>query len=134
MTVAVERRENKNNFGYRLFCMVAFLVGGIYRGVKRTVKGRCGKKMKMVFSGLAVACLMLVFYLCSLLEQDRISLFSAILLVVPSLAGFGMFCDFAGAFCPYRYMKKQGNRQARNRNIMQMPSAETYSATLRKSA
>jgi len=76
----------------------------------------------------------LVFYLCSLLEQDRISLFSAILLVVPSLAGFGMFCDFAGAFCPYRYMKKQGNRQARNRNIMQMPSAETYSATLRKSA
>ncbi len=115
--------EMNNSFSIRLVGMLVYFGGGIYRGVKRMMRGKCGKKLQVLFTCLALFCLGAVFYICGALEHDQLSLISAIALAVPSMAGFALFCDFAGAFRPYRYLKKQGIRQARQRRIVAIPLA-----------
>lgn len=133
MTAAV-RKERENGLGYRLFCMMVLFCGTLYRAVKKAMKGKCGKKLQGLFSVLAFGCLGAVIYLCACLEQDRLSLLSTVLLAIPCMAGFGLFCDFAGAFRPYRYMKKKGMHQNRRKNVMHMPTAQPQISALRKSA
>lgn len=132
--INTRREENKNSLIYQMFCLAVLFCNTLYRGVKKAMKGKCGKKLQLVFSLLALGCLAATFLICASLEQEQISLFRAILLVIPSMAGFGLFCDFAGAFRPYRYLKKQGARQLRNANIIRMPIVESRSAGFRKSA
>lgn len=58
------------------------------------------------------------------LEKNNISILQTGILSVLFLGGFGLFSDLAGAFRPYRYLKKQAARYSRNRNVTVVRTGE----------
>ena len=121
---AVIKKDNKSGVCYRLFCLAVVFCNAVYRSLKRLAKGKHGQKIQNIFSFLAFACLGAVVYLCAFLEKDNISILQTGLLSVLFLGGFGLFSDLAGAFRPYRYLKKQAARCSRKRNVTVVRTGE----------
>lgn len=118
MTAAWKRKRTTL---YSVYCFVVLIAGCICRTVKRIGNGKCGKLGQAVFSLLAFLSLIGTILLCAAWEAESISWLPAIFGAGSGLLGFGLFAGMAGAFRPYRYMKKKQRRAGRGR-MMRIPA------------
>ena len=117
--------KKKRTTIYSIYCFVVLFAGCICRMVKRVGNGKCGKAGQAVFSLLAFLCLAGTVLLCAAWESESISWLPSMLGAGSCLLGFGLFAGMAGAFRPYRYMKKKQRHSSRGR-VVRMPSEAAY--------
>lgn len=128
VAVALQNTKRKEyHFAYKLFCMLVVFFHLIYRCAKKCCKGKVTGKLQPVLSVLALGCITLVCLLPSALDKGMISLGQAGLFSVLLLLGFGCFAGIAGAFRPYRYMKKKQKFVSR-RKVLTISDSEVDSS------
>ena len=112
---------------YKLFCMIVVFFHLVYRCARKCCKGKVTGRLQPVLSVLALSCITSVCLLPSALDQGMISLGQAGLFSVLLLLGFGCFAGMAGAFRPYRYMKKKQKFTSRSKILTISDSASERS-------
>ena len=112
---------------YKLFCMIVVFFHLVYRGARKCCKGKVTGRLQPVLSVLALSCITSVCLLPSALDKGMISLGQAGLFSILLLLGFGCFAGMAGAFRPYRYMKKKQKFASRSKILTISDSASERS-------
>lgn len=107
---AVSINKKENTSVYAIYCFFVLAAGCISRGVKKLCRGKCSKAGQTFFSLLAFLCLGGAVCITAAAEGDHISFLSALLGGAALMGGFGLFAGMAGAFRPYRYLKKRAKR------------------------
>ena len=130
MSAAVLQNTKRKEYHclYKLFCMIVVFFHLVYRCVRKCCKGKVTGKLQPVLSVLALGCITAVCLLPSALDQGMISLGQAGLFSVLLLLGFGCFAGMAGAFRPYRYMKKKQKFVSR-RNVLTISDSASRRST-----
>ena len=114
----------EQKIGYQFYCFLVLFFTAVYRTMKKSVNGKCGKLMQTIYSILAFGCLGGIVYVCASLENDLISIFHAALTAGVLLAGFSLFCSLAGAFRSHRYIKRKQQFTTRKKMISIQKSAD----------
>ena len=112
---------------YKLFCMIVVFFHLVYRCARKCCKGKVTGRLQPVLSVLALSCITSVCLLPSALDKGMISLGQAGLFSILLLLGFGCFAGMAGAFRPYRYMKKKQKFTSRSKILTISDSASERS-------
>ncbi|MBS5661269.1 MAG: hypothetical protein KHW79_08305 [Clostridiales bacterium] len=112
---------------YKLFCMIVVFFHLVYRCARKCCKGKVTGRLQPVLSVLALSCITSVCLLPSALDKGMISLGQAGLFSILLLLGFGCFAGMAGAFRPYRYMKKKQKFASRSKILTISDSASERS-------
>ena len=127
--VALQNTKRKEyHCVYKLFCMIVVFFHLIYRCAKKCCKGKVTGKLQTVLSVSAWGCIISVCLLPSALDKGMISLGQAGLFSVLLLLGFGCFAGMAGAFRPYRYMKKK-QKFVSGRKVLTISGSEAGQST-----
>ena len=125
MSAAALQNTKKKEYSciYKLFCTLVLFFGLLYRCIRKCCKGKVSAKLQPVLSLLAFGCIGSVCLLPSALEQELLSFGQTALLSMLLLLGFTCFAGMAGAFRPYRYLKKKQKLASKQKLLPISPSS-----------